>query len=501
MIVRRPVGGKKPQRKAANLFAHVLQCHTKKTTSLNPRLRVVTKAIRSLDWVELVGSQHLRRADLLWFMGVGEPLLSVFMGLGPGQRLNRLPSMAKLMGKVELARMFYVLEMGTGRALAHVPATLTAGVDGPVDRAMRAGGVPPAPRCNPGMTKGENFGFVLVKPDRGRAGEGIEIVGSWEAGLEAGARLPSVVQEYLARPLLLDGLKFDLRIYVLVLDWGVFVFSEGMARLCTSPYEPPTEANRGDLTRHLSNFAINKVNADGFVEEPGEDGEQATKQTLTNVIEGIASRLGRKAASAVLTGVDSAVAETVAAFLPSARANAAAVMSIPSNAFHLLGFDIIVGESPEGVLSCYVLEANTNPSLASGLQVDWDIKEPLVRDTLRLAWGGQGTDPGRFRDITALVRARERGSLSSPRVTAPFAKYLAEDLKQAGPRGSETQFELSGEGVQMGIAEILHMPASSPLIKARLKPSPQGHSFAEFVLILAEVAAEVGFDVDRLRAI
>lgn len=45
-----------------------------------------------------------------------------------------------------------------------------------------------------------------------------------------------VVQEYIERPLLIDKLKFDLRLYVLLLGIDpprIFLFKDGLARLAT----------------------------------------------------------------------------------------------------------------------------------------------------------------------------------------------------------------------------------------------------------------------------
>ena len=50
----------------------------------------------------------------------------------------------------------------------------------------------------------------------------------------------------ILQPFLIDGFKFDLRIYVVVTACDplrIFVFNEGLARFATAQYVPPTSAN------------------------------------------------------------------------------------------------------------------------------------------------------------------------------------------------------------------------------------------------------------------
>ena len=100
------------------------------------------------------------------------------------------------------------------------------------------------------------------------------------------------MQRYMHKPYLIDGLKFDMRIYVLL--YGVdplrlFVFREGLARFATEEYNCPVKNNMDNLFMHLTNYSINKTSAD-FVHNQKEDGTgDGHKKSLNQIYEEIAS--------------------------------------------------------------------------------------------------------------------------------------------------------------------------------------------------------------------
>lgn len=70
-----------------------------------------------------------------------------------------------------------------------------------------------------------------------------------------------IVSRYITNPLLINGLKFDLRIYVLItsLDpWRIYVYHEGLARFASETYAAQT--SKQNKFAHLTNYSINKRN-------------------------------------------------------------------------------------------------------------------------------------------------------------------------------------------------------------------------------------------------
>ena len=111
--------------------------------------------------------------------------------------------------------------------------------------------------------KKKELPVFIIKPECQSQGRGIYLTSTVD---NVPAHEHIVAQRYITDPYLIDGLKFDLRIYVLlngISPLRAYVYDEGLARFATAPYEPPNPRNLNNMFMHLTNYAINK-NADNY---------------------------------------------------------------------------------------------------------------------------------------------------------------------------------------------------------------------------------------------
>lgn len=75
-----------------------------------------------------------------------------------------------------------------------------------------------------------------------------------------------LISRYIDRPFLVNGLKWDLRIYVLVTSFYpliVYVYSDGLTRFAVNKYNENSK-DYSDVNTHLTNYSLNKF-SDKFI--------------------------------------------------------------------------------------------------------------------------------------------------------------------------------------------------------------------------------------------
>ena len=215
----------------------------------------------------------------------------------------------------------------------------------------------------------------LIKPKTGSLGEGIYI-------FENLSNTPDVylLTKYIGNPHLINGLKYDFRIYVLITGLAplkIYLYKEGMVRFATEKYTLDKNHLK-ELYRHLTNVHINKKNLKDYKEATNADTDEGSKWSLQvyehyckeNKID--YQKIRKQMADIAIKTVLSVINK----FLEKIKENG----TKDRNHFKLLGFDYLVDEN----LKVFLLEVNDRPSLLMGDINDRKLKPQLVADCLNL---------------------------------------------------------------------------------------------------------------------
>ncbi|XP_047673538.1 tubulin polyglutamylase ttll6 isoform X1 [Tachysurus fulvidraco] len=216
----------------------------------------------------------------------------------------------------------------------------------------------------------------ICKPESGCQGRGIFLTKS-NKDIRPGEHM--ICQVYISKPFLIDGFKFDLRIYVLVTScdpFRIFVYNEGLARFCTNQYSEPTHNTMDDVCMHLTNYAINK-HSENFVH----DDDQGSKRTLSAFNKCLESM--RYDPQKVWADIDDVIIKTLISAYPVLNHNYHTCFpthTAGNACFEILGFDVLLDHR----LKPWLLEVNHSPSFTTDSKLDHEVKDSLLYDTLVL---------------------------------------------------------------------------------------------------------------------
>lgn len=225
----------------------------------------------------------------------------------------------------------------------------------------------------------------IFKPAAQAQGRGIFVTNKISEIPQKNNNSNYVVSEYIANPLLLNGYKFDMRIYVAVTcinPLRIYMFEEGLARFATCKYDQSgaTHAASGQKAKfmHLTNYSINKKNA-AFMHNKDEinDGE-GSKWSLT-ALRKLMRQLGIDD-KAIWRSIEDIIIKTIISAEPQINQASEQYVPYQSNCFELLGFDILIDD----LLQAWLIEVNLSPSLGCDSPLDQKIKGNLIADLFTL---------------------------------------------------------------------------------------------------------------------
>ncbi|XP_033283151.1 tubulin polyglutamylase TTLL11 isoform X4 [Orcinus orca] len=338
-------------------------------------------SIRQLKWKEFPFGRRLP-CDIYWH-GVSFHDSDIFSGL-----VNKFPGMTEMVRKITLSRAVRIMQNLFPEEYNFYPRSWIL----PDEFQLFVAQVRMVKDGDPSWKP-----TFIVKPDSGCQGDGIYLIKDPSDIRLAGTlqSRPAVVQEYVCKPLLIDKLKFDIRLYVLLKSLEpleIYIAKDGLSRFCTEPYQEPHPRNLHHIFMHLTNYSLN-IHSGNFVHS--DSTSTGSKRTFSSIL----CRLSSKGVDIkkVWSDIISLVIKTVIALTPELRVFYQS--DIPAGrpgptCFQILGFDILLMKNLKPIL----LEVNANPSmrieheqeLSPGVfenvpsLVDEEVKVAVIRDTLRL---------------------------------------------------------------------------------------------------------------------
>ncbi|XP_044740284.1 uncharacterized protein LOC123301553 isoform X2 [Chrysoperla carnea] len=297
----------------------------------------------------------------IWGKHIKSPL---FKHLKDHQKMNHFPGTFQLGRKDRLWRNTQKLQIKFGiKEFDYVPKTYILPQDLKQLRHV--------------WEKGEGVVKWILKPPASARGSGIRVVNKWN---QIPKKKPLVVQRYIDNPYLINGSKFDLRLYVLLTSFDplrIYLYPDGLARFASVKYS--SDSNSLDNRyMHLTNYSINKLSRDYTANEDAGacQGHKWTIQALWDYL----SKNGVNT-SALWATLQDLVIKTIISGESGITQLLRGNVGSRYNCYELFGVDVLLDEH----LKPWLLEVNISPSLHSTSPLDLYVKGPLVQTLLNMA--------------------------------------------------------------------------------------------------------------------
>ncbi|XP_029995217.1 putative tubulin polyglutamylase TTLL9 [Sphaeramia orbicularis] len=174
-----------------------------------------------------------------------------------------------------------------------------------------------------------------------------------------------VAQRYIENPYLINGRKFDLRVYVLVTSYvplKAWLYRDGFARFSNTRF---SLNSIDDKYMHLTNVAVQKT-------APDYDPEKGCKWQMQQLRRYLTAKHGREKVETLFEEMDNI-------FVRSLQSVQKVIIN-DKHSFELYGYDILLDQN----LKPWLIEVNASPSHTPSCQEDYEMKCRLLEDTLNV---------------------------------------------------------------------------------------------------------------------
>ncbi|XP_012345845.1 tubulin polyglutamylase TTLL5 isoform X2 [Apis florea] len=354
--------------------------------------------------------------NILW-MG-NHPKPDILRNLMPYQKVNHFPRSYEITRKDRLYKNIEAMQRSKGlRNLDFIPQTFLLPSE---SREL--------------LTAHFRYrGPWIVKPKASSRGRGIYIVNSPEKILTDES---VIVAQYINNPLLVDGHKCDLRLYVAVTNYDpllIYLYEEGLVRFATVKYDGGNQYIWNPCM-HLCNYSINKFHVDYVKSEDPDAEDVGHKWTLSALLRHLRS-MGQDT-ELLMQRIEDIIIKSILATASGIVSGIKQFVKYPEACFELFGFDILIDDT----LKPWLLEVNLTPSLGCDSPLDVRLKSALIADLLTLV-GIPAIDPMLRPQSTQLNRS---AITSTKRIVNYRRVHSAETLSQRKKNASKSNINKSG---------------------------------------------------------
>lgn len=180
-----------------------------------------------------------------------------------------------------------------------------------------------------------------------------------------------VVQKYIENPLLIDGRKFDIRAYMIVVCMKPYLvlYQAGYVRMSLNTYT--TENFAKDKITHLTNNSVQKNHPDY------KNLKEKSIISIDSLVENIITMGKIQSKEEYSVKVDKKIQEIMKLIFTVIKDK----LDRKFGCFELFGFDFLLDDN----LNPYLIEINTNPALYTDTQVQKDLLPKLVEDIVKMS--------------------------------------------------------------------------------------------------------------------
>ncbi|KAJ3141630.1 Tubulin polyglutamylase ttll4 [Geranomyces variabilis] len=299
----------------------------------------------------------------------------------PWQKVNHFPMSFEIGRKDKLLANYHRLRAACGpEAFTYLPETYVH------------------PRQKTALLRAfPSHALWIVKPPASARGQGIRVINS-TAQLPKKKKHAVIVSRYIAKPYLIGGRKFDLRLYVAVTSFEplrIYLYRDGVVRFAGEKYSTSPKSIRNRYI-HLTNYSISRrskvsaaASAAALAPDAGNIGAAyllsdsrfsatASKWSL-HTLEAYFAALGIDF-SPILAQIRDLVTKTIISGHTSNASGVRMFSRSRTSCYELFGFDVLL----DARLKPWLMEVNISPSLKASCDMDFAIKHELVVDLMNL---------------------------------------------------------------------------------------------------------------------